>query len=328
MKEVATGNATPSQLKVFQRHIDELTAIIQKQKRDEEEPSTVDKPQPSMVQYDGAADIKPPPAARLPQIQPQQQTQQQMPIAAQSTASYGQQQPWTAPVPTPAPPAHVPVIIQFKDAGATEDRFLFPQHSILESLSPQHLLASFIITRRGRDAVDSTGLDPDKEYWQPVTVMIEVAYGREELLKCIRRWVKSPEDVRKQMEDIMKRCQRAPDAFIALRLPFKASSSIEVEETSHDAATPGAEEKARHKSISKAAKKAASNDAKSAKDAVKKQADRPTSVPPTQPDTPSQSVPATELASTSAPETIDVAPSPEGNRPKRATRKSVRISED
>ena len=37
MKEVATGNATQEQLKVFQGHIDELTKVINEKKKSEGE---------------------------------------------------------------------------------------------------------------------------------------------------------------------------------------------------------------------------------------------------------------------------------------------------
>lgn len=118
----------------------------------------------------------------------------------------------------------------FTSAGATEDRFLFPQHSILESLSPQHTLASFIVTKKGREAIDAKDLDPDIEYWQPVTIMVEVAYGREEILRCIQRWVKPADTVRTHMQEIMDRCTRAPETYLAMRLPLRGSAAAEYED--------------------------------------------------------------------------------------------------
>lgn len=218
MKEVATGNATQEQLKIFQGHIDSLTKIINDRKKKDEEAEAAAQAakqrqqQSEAIKYDGAAENKPyqPPSQ---QIQPYQYQ-----------APAYQQQTWQpAPRPPPAPPQPQPVILAFTSPGATEDRFLFPQNSILEPLSPQHLLASFIITRRGAQAADSTGLEPGKEYWQPVTCMVEVAYNREHLLECVKKWVKPAEEVRKAMEEVMKRCERAPDSILALRLPKKGT---------------------------------------------------------------------------------------------------------
>ena len=321
MKEVATGHASQEHLRSFQRYIDELTAIIQKQRQDEEAqpaaaaraatpvqntgtiryngptaPPARPSPQPQVqVTAPGAApangvapvtgstqspavpplgqaqtQAQPPiptpsqppvpmntqapaqnapapqpavapvapapqtPQARAPPPQAYQHPQQppapapiqyQTPPAPRPPPQYAPPKPWVPP-----PPAALPVIIAFTTAGATEDRFLFPQHSILESLSPQHTLASFIVTRKGRDAADPTGLAPDTEYWQPVTVMVEVAYGREELLNCLRRWVAPAEQARAHMAAVMARCTRAPEAFLALRLPFPGAEMAETEE--------------------------------------------------------------------------------------------------
>ena len=234
MKEVATGNATQDQLKVFQGHIDDLTKIInEKKKKEEEVASSTGK---EMIQYDGPADTPSQPAttpatpATPAQQQPRPPYQPQQPL-------YQHQQPAWTPPPPPAPPAptNLPVFLQFTTPGATEDRFLFPQHSILESLSPQHLLASFICTRRASTLPSSTvsdlTLDPTKEYWQPLTLMVEVAYNREHLLELVKRWVKPADEVRKHMEEVMGRCERAPDRYLALRLPYKGSElAVEAEE--------------------------------------------------------------------------------------------------
>ena len=216
MKEVATGNASQDQLKIFQAHIDELTDLINDKKKKEEEEAAAEEAakvtpqQNDSIQYDGANDTP----------------YQQHPYPPVY------HQPWSPAPPPPPTPTSLPVILAFQTPGATEDRFLFPRTSILETLSPQHLLASFIVTRKGRDAADSTNLDPETEYWQPVTLMVEVAYNREHILDCVRRWVKPAEEVKKEMEEIMGRCTRAPEGFLALRLPFKGGKdAVEVEDS-------------------------------------------------------------------------------------------------
>ncbi|GIZ40336.1 hypothetical protein CKM354_000368000 [Cercospora kikuchii] len=328
MKEVATGNATQDQLKVFQKHIDELTAIITKQRQDEEDSTAKPFEQGNMIQYDGPSDTQPSIASQATLQQPLKPPIH--PAAQHPPPQYGQQQTWSAPLPAPT---NLPVILAFKDAGATEDRFLFPEHSILEALSPQHLLVSFIVTRKGHQAVDTTYVDLNTEYWQPVTIMIEVAYGREELLNCIRRWVKPADEVRKHMESVMRSCERVPECHLALRLPFKSTATAESEEVSKEA-TPVLEDRARPKAGAKAAKKAASA-AKGEADAARRQSGnqlaesitvQPKSgskvqVPGTMPDKPA-------LHNATATDQADGAAEGEGGgRPRRATRKSVRISE-
>jgi len=228
MREVATGNANPEQLKIFQSHIDDLTKIIAEKKKQEDEEEAAaqvrkaSQQQQDAIQYDGANDGN----------NSQQQTvaQPQAPILPQ----YRQQQPvWQPPPVAPQPPQKPvthPVVLQFTAPGATEDRFLFPQHSILEVLSPQHLLCSFIATRRGLDAADTAGLASNTEYYQPITFMMEVAYGRESLMELVKKWVLPADEVRKHMEETMQRCTRAPEAWLAMRLPIKGAEGAETEE--------------------------------------------------------------------------------------------------
>ncbi|KXT00250.1 hypothetical protein AC578_1200 [Pseudocercospora eumusae] len=334
MKEVATGNANQDQLKIFQKHIDELTTIIAQQKRTEEEATFKPQQQSNLIQYDGPSDPRPVHTPQPIQPHPQQSVPQPRPQSfvaqPQSTLPYGQQQPWTAPAAAPVA-TNSPVLLEFTGTGATEDRFLFPEYSILEALSPQHLLVSFILTRKGRDAVDSTGLDPDREYWQPITMMIEVAYGREELLNCIRRWVKPADDVRKNMQETMERCQRVSNTYLALRLPFKGTTITDSEDVSKEV-TPMVEEKAKPKPAPK--KKAPVVSTPKSAEAEKAQKE---TVPPSdnanlaatpQPAEASSAAESKDAASTPAGNVAAETPTAaEGGRPKRAVRKSVRISE-
>ncbi|KAF2214578.1 hypothetical protein CERZMDRAFT_94971 [Cercospora zeae-maydis SCOH1-5] len=328
MKEVATGNATQDQLKVFQKHIDELTAIISKQRQHEEDSTAKGFQQANVIQHDGPSDTQPSIASQAAPPQPLKPPIH--PAAQQPPPHYGQQQTWSAPIPAPT---NLPVILAFKDAGATEDRFLFPQHSILEALSPQHLLVSFMVTRKVHQAIDTTYLDLNTEYWQPVTIMIEVAYGREELLNCIRRWVKPAEEVRKHMESIMLTCKRVPDCFLALRLPFKSTATAESGAISKEA-TPILEDRSRPKAGAKAAKKAAAAP-KGEPDAVRRQAghqaaDSITVHPkdsngsPVLGMTPDKPVMSNDTAADQADGAAD---GEGGGRPRRTTRKSVRISD-
>ncbi|KAJ5090688.1 hypothetical protein N7532_009372 [Penicillium argentinense] len=70
-----------------------------------------------------------------------------------------------------------------------------------------------------------------KEYWQPVTFRIHAASPK--ILEPLIRVVKPPEEVRKYMNDIMDRAERAPDGFPAIRLPRE-----EAREASESEGTP------------------------------------------------------------------------------------------
>jgi hypothetical protein len=202
-----------------------------------------------------------------------------------------------------------------------------------------------MIVRTGRDAIDTTGLLPEKEYWQPITMMVEVAYGREEILNCIRRWVKPPEDSRKHMEEIMQRCERAPETHLALRLPFKSTLLPESEEASKEA-TPVVDEKTKSKPSAKAAKKAAPKTAAAIPELSKqKSGETPVIAAPVSADTStSKAGQSTDpAAGTTAPSAgqndaapatasatdakTDAAMTADDSRSRRSTRKSVRISE-
>ncbi|KAK3686888.1 hypothetical protein LTR37_019372 [Vermiconidia calcicola] len=309
MKEVATGNATQDQLKVFQGHIDELTRVInEKKKKDEETEAAAQaakekqqKQQSEMIQYDGPADnvrMQRPPAYPTAHQQPTHPLHQQQP-----------QQPWSQPT--------QPVILAFTTPGATESRFLFPRHAILEPLSPQHLLASFILTRRG---IDPALFDPEKDYWQPITLMVEVAYNREHLLEHIKRWCLPAEEVRREMEVVMARCERVPEgaAYLALRLPVKGGA--EAEDLPHVVVEDlgiGLERKGgpKIKFVKEVKRKKEGGVGKPAE--AKKPTSTATAVP--------EGAAATEEQK-DTPTTMTGA-GEDGGRPRRTTRKSVRISE-
>lgn len=312
MKEVATGKATPEQLKVFQKHIDELGAVIQSQKAKEaaEEEKRLAKQNAAARQGSNTPQPAQPYAAPL---QP------------------GQSPVWQQPHPPPPMQPHVPppppppseVVFAFTLAGATEDRFLFPQYSILEPLSAQHVLASFIVVRKGSEAADPVGLhlDPETEYWQPVTMMVEVAYGREPLLKDVSKWVKPADEVREEMKKIMQRCTRAPETFLPLRLPIKGSASVVESEVTSKTGTPAPEEKKAAKPKSTAAKR--SNLAKEPSAATKdKKVEGKEATPVV------AATPAPEAAvQPGAPADGTADDTTDASRPRRTTRKSVRISE-
>jgi len=139
-------------------------------------------------------------------------------------------------------------VLEFNGAGASPDRFLFPPHSILEFLSPLTMLASFLVFRKGDLAEERTGIDPGVEYYEPVTIRLDVHERNRDVLDYMRRSVKSADDVRKWMEERMRACKRAPFRFLALRLPHESqieegSPVEEVVEVAPKKAKPGPKKK-------------------------------------------------------------------------------------
>lgn len=320
MKEVATGNANPDQLKIFQGHIDELTKTINEKKKKEDEDaatgqaSTPTAQQDEVIQYDGPSE-----SGQAANKQAQQRLYQKAQPVYQHQHIWS---PQSSPAPAPIPvPKHPTLILAFTTTGATEDRFLFPQNSILESLSPQHLLVSFLVTRKGREAADAAGVDPETEYWQAVTLMVEVAYNREYLIECVRRWVKPAEEVRKHMEDVMARCTRAPDTYLALRLPFKAEA---IDESKEGTPVRFVEESTKPKKTVKYVKKATAPIMK-----VEPTKHKPDTVDavPTALVTPLEGPADSLAAQVDGAADAEKSTTADSGRPKRAVRKSVRISE-
>ncbi|OQO12632.1 hypothetical protein B0A48_02094 [Cryoendolithus antarcticus] len=300
MKEVATGKATQDQLRVFQKHIDELTLLINKPPTDSPKISSFDGPSDEPLRpYATAAPTYTPPPRSLPAYEP----------------------------PPVMPQLENEVVFSFTTPGATEDRFLFPRHAILEPLSQQHLLASFMLTRPGRQSSNPSLLSqPDTDFWQPVTLMVEVAYGREGILKDVTKWVKPAEEVREEMKRVMARCKRAPEAHLAMRLPFRGSgaASAPESEAASKAGTPVVEVK---KTVKAAPKKSALSKG------IKKEAVESTGLGAQAREGEKSTAADADAvlgAGAGAGATVDgaVDETTETGRPRRTTRKSVRIMDE
>ncbi|RHZ72930.1 hypothetical protein CDV55_106278 [Aspergillus turcosus] len=68
-----------------------------------------------------------------------------------------------------------------------------------------------------------------KEFYQPVTIRIYSTNPK--FLEPLGRVVKPPDEVRKYMNEIMDRAERAPEGFLALRLPREKQDEHEPEDT-------------------------------------------------------------------------------------------------
>ncbi|KAF2402825.1 hypothetical protein EJ06DRAFT_527804 [Trichodelitschia bisporula] len=221
MKIVASGSATPDQLEYFQRHIDELTKMVKDKQEAERKKAAahpaappqpahlhMPPPPPPMQQHHAPPKFNPPPkyAPSVPPPKPKQQQQQQ-------------QQPYYAPTlppprvrAPPPPPPILHVLIQFADNSS--ERFLFPRMSILE-YAPGYtsVVCSFLAIIKGMKS------EGGKEVYLPVTMRFA---GDVQTLNVLGRVVAPQEEVRRHMEGVMERGQRAEMGFLALRLPREA----------------------------------------------------------------------------------------------------------
>lgn len=83
-----------------------------------------------------------------------------------------------------------------------------------------------------------------KEYWQPVTFRIHAANPR--ILEPLTRVVKPADEVRKFMNEVMDRAERAPDGFPAFRLPHEdAREAFEAESTPASTVVTGVSSRSR-----------------------------------------------------------------------------------
>ncbi|GAB7338402.1 hypothetical protein MBLNU457_4696t1 [Dothideomycetes sp. NU457] len=212
MKVVATGHADPEQLRRFQRHIDELNLIVQSQKS-QAQAQAQQTASPAITPSSGPSRVSTP---QMQQPHAQSQPQYQQPQI--------QQRPIAVPPAQrrPAVTPNYPVVIEFAGTGASQDRFLFPPYSIVEPLGSLSILASFLVFRKGSQAADSSLVDAEAEYFEPVTVKIDVEPRHREILEYMKRSVRPQEEVRQYMEDKMRTCKRAPLRALPLRLPHKS----------------------------------------------------------------------------------------------------------
>lgn len=195
MKIVASGSATPQQLKEFQSHIDDLTAMSQRQ-----QPNSLAQP--------------PTPATSLHASVASSGSISQ-PQAGVFKGTYVSQ--ITA---TPKPKPYVQMKHDFSGiavdfAGGSGDRFLFPKYSILEfSQSRTQMTASFLIVRYGKHG---TATDISKRYYQPITVRLIAKDPK--VLEALFRAVAPLEEVKGHMHKAMAETIRADTVNLALQIP-------------------------------------------------------------------------------------------------------------
>jgi len=203
MKVVASGGANAEQLKVFQGHIDDLTATLERRKIAPYIPT------PTRPNY--AIDI---PGA----------TSVKTPIAAVAKPGLSYQPPYQAPA---KPKVYVPpkpdisgVAIEF--SAGNGDRYLFPRFSIMEyQPGSRRAKASFVVVRKGNKTLGES-YNPKKQYYQPIT--LEVASENSRVMEALFKGVSSVTEARNYIHDIKSKHEPAESGHLAMRLPSIAES--------------------------------------------------------------------------------------------------------
>jgi hypothetical protein len=269
MKTVAGGSANDQQLKIFQQHIDELTAELAKQREEEARNTkpTLAPPTANSVgprdwpnpQLDGSSDS--------PADTPMRNSAFHETARTKSPYSNAHQPPPSHPVQanlhgqtayqssshivkpnqfaSPPRPETRTIILEFEKGG---DKFLFPRYSILEYVPGTNMvIVSFLIIRRGSDikvsatsSSSTTSKDASASSLQmPVYdpkldyyQPVTVRFFSEDfkVISTLRHAVAPPDEVRRWMDDIMDKMTRAEYVYLAMRLPRTAPGDSEEED--------------------------------------------------------------------------------------------------
>ena len=225
MQVVASGLASPTQLKEFQDHIDDLNSILKRQPHPTEPLQDNNRPQPPPRKGQEYVSGVVVPAStpdsswtQTPSLAPYANPHAQIPSIKTEPSS--KTQGFTAPLASskPAYTLHRPEIksIVF-DFGGSGDRFSFPKFSILEYLyGGTQVIVSFLVIGRGSTA-NSGKYKDNRSYYQPVTMRLSTPHPR--VLEPLARIVAPPDEVRRYMDSVFDKMSRAETVFLATRLP-------------------------------------------------------------------------------------------------------------
>jgi hypothetical protein len=220
MKIVANGNANELQLKDFQRHIDELNAII-KSRANGASTSTTPQNRPPQA--------APPPPPNAANTSPSPNTFQHTPWVPPTTPIkqenpphyYSQPSSFQKPKPPVAPKPEIAAVV-FEILSGTGDRYFIPKKSIVEYCeNNRQVVIAFLVTMKGSEANGGTYKD-DAEYYELIIMTLNCTNTK--VLEPIRRAIDPPDKVRKYMEEIASKMSVAERAYLMLRLPRTADS--------------------------------------------------------------------------------------------------------
>ena len=232
MKIVAGGTANSDQLQIFQSHIDELNAILERQKLTAR-PSLPPLPPP------------PPPPAAFP-VASQPFSQGYTYNYAQPAAGRPQYQSSSMAFPQPHGPYKVPATtkpkpyippkpeirgIAIEFMCGSSDRFRFPRHSVLEPLPGGRSIRATFVVRKERQGVDASMKNRGKAgknmaetpdaFYQPVTMI--VSSEKPFVLGQLGRGVVPHDEACKHVDDIKASCARTEPVRFTPRLPQSSS---------------------------------------------------------------------------------------------------------
>lgn len=240
MTIVASGNASPEELEVFQGHINDISASLRKK-------NELGAPQTGLSRTAGntpagrplapvsGEDMTNPVHPNSGSVRPdypsgphsgasRQVTPSPRPSIMNSNHHNANYHAPRGPVHTSKPEgssvSHRPetTAVVFEFVAGSGDRFLFPKYSILDfSTSGTQVIASFLVVRKGSDSDSSASYESEVEYYQPVTIRISAASAK--ILDPLARVVAHPTEARKYMNEVMDRTTRAENARLAIRLP-------------------------------------------------------------------------------------------------------------
>ena len=224
MKIVASGRASPVQLREFQDHIDELNSIIKsRQNSSDMSRSQSNSGIPPQDEPKGSPDsMNQAPKPSMPWSKPESLPAHPIPYQTPTPIKV-EPMPRTSPAIThpimSKPPNHKRSDIDgvVFDFGGSGDRFSFPRFSILEYLyGGTQVIASFLVIRRGNTA-SSGKYKGNMSYYQPVTVRLTSPHPK--LLEPLSRIVASPDEVRSYMNSFFDKLSPAEEVYLATRLP-------------------------------------------------------------------------------------------------------------
>lgn len=239
MKIVSTGNASQQQLDEFQIHVDSLhehlSACNKPSQPAKDPPGVAQCPNAQQVpsQHSVASTIMPRPLpVKISELNKQYASSNSIvyPIKQEPGPQYFSR--YTQPSRPKSLAAQKPDLsaIVF-DLGGGGDRFLFPRFSILEYIpGGTQVIVSFLIIRKGGVAV-SKGYKDNTSYYQPVTMRLTAQNPR--VLEPLARIVAPPDEVKKYMNSVFDKMNRAENVFLAVQLP-RTSESANMETEDRD----------------------------------------------------------------------------------------------
>lgn len=226
MKVVALSKASVEQLREFQAHIDEFKKVIEQQGANKPASS---KPKQS-----------PAPSAAHPATYSTPSRPHPGPPSSMGGPMHMAPPSYVAYPPPRAEPFIKHIVIEFHSAasvsqGASTDRWLFPEHAILDIRSGgMEMVASFFVVRKGNEILKRLGADSDdngsglgqkfktgEDYYQPITMFIKATQHK--TIETIARAAKPLPDCQRHMKEVMEQKTRASDEYLVYRLPREKS---------------------------------------------------------------------------------------------------------